>query len=322
MATKKKAAESSKTAHVMNLISKHSPSASPAPADDPAGTPAEEVSAPLSPNAEVPPAAPESGAPQAPAHPQQAPIIVSLASEAAVSEQIKEALEEALESEAPIPEEALPPELAQTELISGGKTEQTSEEVEPMEEEKTVEETESTQAAQPVEDAQPAMEVEETVQPEADAQPVPSEPAEDLAEPAQNDTSAEEAPLEEVPLEEAPADAAEEAVAPVQPQDTPNADENIAAPVVHETHCVNVMERLVDESMGKYMDMFGMCTCSKCASDVKALALDNLPPKYVVMEDREIGPRTTVYEGRFRTAVTAQILRACETVMAQPRHDQ
>jgi hypothetical protein len=86
--------------------------------------------------------------------------------------------------------------------------------------------------------------------------------------------------------------------------------------------CVNVMARLVDESAEKYINMFGLCTCSKCVSDVKALALNNLPPKYVVMEEREIGPRTTLYEGRFRTAVTAQILRACQTVMEQPRHNQ
>jgi hypothetical protein len=88
------------------------------------------------------------------------------------------------------------------------------------------------------------------------------------------------------------------------------------------TTYVNVMESLVEESVGKYMDMFGLCHCPRCVADVKALALNNLPPKYVVMKQGEVIPRITVYEGRFRTAVTAQILRACQAVLENPRHDQ
>jgi hypothetical protein len=40
------------------------------------------------------------------------------------------------------------------------------------------------------------------------------------------------------------------------------------------------------------------------------------------VEKRAEGPRTTLYEGRYRTTVTAQILRACQTVMENPHHDQ
>jgi hypothetical protein len=82
------------------------------------------------------------------------------------------------------------------------------------------------------------------------------------------------------------------------------------------------MERLVEASTRKYMEMFGLCTCPRCVTDVKALALTNLPAKYVVVEKRAEGPRTTLYEGRYRTTVTAQILRACQTVMENPHHDQ
>jgi DNA mismatch repair ATPase MutL len=88
------------------------------------------------------------------------------------------------------------------------------------------------------------------------------------------------------------------------------------------TTYVNVMQILVEENTEKYMKMFGLCQCPRCVVDVKALALNNLPPKYVVMKEGEMVPRITLYEGRFQTAVTAQVLRACQSVMANPRHDR
>ena len=75
------------------------------------------------------------------------------------------------------------------------------------------------------------------------------------------------------------------------------------------------------KSVGKYIKMFGLCTCPRCVADVKALALNRLPPKYVVMRTGEMIPRITLYEGQFSAAVTAQILTACNAVMQNPRHD-
>jgi hypothetical protein len=82
------------------------------------------------------------------------------------------------------------------------------------------------------------------------------------------------------------------------------------------------MQVLVEENAEKYIQMFGLCNCPRCKADVKALALNDLPPKYVVMEKGQVVPRISVYEGRYQAAVTAQILRACKTVMENPRHDQ
>ena len=83
---------------------------------------------------------------------------------------------------------------------------------------------------------------------------------------------------------------------------------------------VNVMQVLVEEKTRKYMDMFGLCTCPRCTVDVEALALNNLQPKYVVMNRGEAVPRLSVYEGRYSAEITMQILRACQTVMGSPRH--
>ncbi len=83
---------------------------------------------------------------------------------------------------------------------------------------------------------------------------------------------------------------------------------------------VNVMQSLVEEKAKKYMKMFGVCACSRCTADVIALALTNLPPKYIVMPRGEVVPMLTVYENRYSAAIIAQVMRACKTVMASPRH--
>lgn len=83
---------------------------------------------------------------------------------------------------------------------------------------------------------------------------------------------------------------------------------------------INVMQTLVEEKAKKYMEMSGLCTCDRCVADVKALALNGLIPKYVVMNAGEMIPRITLYDGKFSTEVTSQILRACETVKKRPHH--
>ena len=63
-----------------------------------------------------------------------------------------------------------------------------------------------------------------------------------------------------------------------------------------------------------------MCCCPRCTADVKAKALCNLPPKYIVMHKSALTPMLSYYEGRFSAAVTAQIFAACQLVKENPRH--
>lgn len=85
--------------------------------------------------------------------------------------------------------------------------------------------------------------------------------------------------------------------------------------------CVNIMQELVEEKAGKYIKMFGLCTCPRCRIDVIALALTNLPAKYVVTKQSEATPMLTVYEGRYNTAVISQVMWACKRVLDFPRHE-
>ena len=83
---------------------------------------------------------------------------------------------------------------------------------------------------------------------------------------------------------------------------------------------INVMQVLVEEKAPKYVKIFGLCPCERCMEDVKAYTLNHLPSKYVVMEPGDRIPRLTVYEGRFASDITAQLLHACEVISAHPHH--
>ena len=83
---------------------------------------------------------------------------------------------------------------------------------------------------------------------------------------------------------------------------------------------INVMQVLVEEKAPKYAQMFGLCSCDRCLEDVKALTLNNLPSKYVVLEPGDRIPRLTVYEGRYASDITAHMLQACKLVMSHPHH--
>lgn len=85
---------------------------------------------------------------------------------------------------------------------------------------------------------------------------------------------------------------------------------------------MNVMQVLVEEKAPKYVKMFGLCSCERCMGDVKALTLNHLPPKYVVLERGDTIPRLTVYEGKFASDITAQLLQACKLVMERPHHSR
>ena len=140
---------------------------------------------------------------------------------------------------------------------------------------------------------------------------------------------AESEPVAETPpapvVEEVPAAPVIEEVPQPEPVvETPPApvavDSAAEKPDEEEVICANIMEILVERKAETYMELFGLCCCDRCKMDVQALALTELPPKYVVMAKNELPLRLSLYEGRMNTAVTAQILRACKVVLAEPRH--
>lgn len=264
--------KTSKTARVMNLLSKKTDSVPP---EDSSAENAEQAAASSAP---VP------------------PVITSMAPDAAAADQIKSALELAFEEElerlGDAPEKE--PEAAQEPVDEPAPVPKPL-----MEEETPVEEEEA-----PVEAEIPE---EEPVQ-EPDIPPVAEEPVQE--EPIQEEP-VQEPPVqqEEAPVEEAPAEAAGAAEHDWQIPESPTSPGYI-----------NVMQVLVEEKAPKYIQMFGLCQCSRCLEDVKALTLNHLPPKYVVLEQGDMIPRLTLYEGKYSSDITAQLLHACRVVMDRPHH--
>lgn len=184
-------------------------------------------------------------------------------------------------------------------------------------------------AAAPVEEApsiasEPAP-TEAVPQLEPEPAPVPAEAApqpEPEPVPAESVPQPEPAPVEAAPqLEPAPT--------PVKtdPQPEPPAEKAADTAANNEHYAANedvvyhnITQALVEDKTEKYMKMVDMCCCPRCAADVKALALSNLPPKYIVMHKTALTPMLSYYEKRFGAAITAQIFSACRLVKESPRH--
>lgn len=232
--------KTSKTARVMNLLSKK-----PDPAQQEEGL---------------------ETAGNRPASQPLPPIISSLAPDAAVSAQIKDALEDALENEQKIPLDL-----------------------------------EQTPPPQP--------------EPEPAPQPEPVPPPQLEPEPAP-------APMPQ------PEPQPEPAQQPQQPEAEPTAITDSILPLARHLASlpidgyINVMQVLVEEKAPRYAQMFDVCQCEQCMADIKALALNNLPPKYVVMRQGDVIPKLTFYEGKYGSDIIAQLLNACRIVKEHPHHNR
>lgn len=80
---------------------------------------------------------------------------------------------------------------------------------------------------------------------------------------------------------------------------------------------VNIMEYLVIDRLDAVFDKFNCCKCDKCKKDVAAIALNKLPPKYVVTDPDKIPELVAKENGSdASTALIQGILK----VRAHPRH--
>ena len=294
MASSKKSTKTNKTAHVLNVITgghgQSDPVEEQAPA--PASDPAVDSQAPTS-------------------RPPVTPILeIARADDDALSAAILNTLMEEVTGESTVatPEEAPTPQAPIGEAV---------------------EPDEIAWAAASVEESAPAASApaEAVHQPEpvqADTTPQPEPVQADTArqpEPVQADA----APQPE-PVQEDTAPQPELTQADTAPQ-TESAQEDIAIAEADDCYVRNqdiayhnITQALVESKAEKYMKMVDMCCCPRCTADVKAKALCNLPPKYIVMHKSALTPMLSYYEGRFSAAVTAQIFAACQLVKENPRH--
>ncbi len=82
----------------------------------------------------------------------------------------------------------------------------------------------------------------------------------------------------------------------------------------------NIMEELVDSLLDVYMKDVGMCACEQCRADVRAFALNCLPPRYVVSTGGGIFVRVNALTCQSQADIATAIMKGIRVVMANPRH--
>ena len=83
----------------------------------------------------------------------------------------------------------------------------------------------------------------------------------------------------------------------------------------------NYMEDIVISTTESILKLLNICKCEKCRLDIIALALNDLPPKYIVTEKGELYTKLNELENQFGVDVQAAIIKAALLVGKNPKHD-
>ncbi len=82
-------------------------------------------------------------------------------------------------------------------------------------------------------------------------------------------------------------------------------------------HMEIVVERMLKRFLEKDPDL---CQCENCLLDVKAYALNNLPPQYFVTEKGEVYTKAKDLSIQFEADVVRALVEGIERVKTRPRH--
>ncbi len=83
---------------------------------------------------------------------------------------------------------------------------------------------------------------------------------------------------------------------------------------------ISVMEYIVKLRLDDYIKDFDVCKCTRCKADIVALALTNLPSKYVVTASDRVSPLLNFYENKYLGQVAVELTKACMRVAQVPHH--
>ena len=83
----------------------------------------------------------------------------------------------------------------------------------------------------------------------------------------------------------------------------------------------NLMEELVADKLDEYILDAGVCTCERCRADIMALALNKLPPRYIVSISGDVYSRFDAVKTQFQADVIITVLNAIEVIKSRPRHE-
>ncbi len=82
---------------------------------------------------------------------------------------------------------------------------------------------------------------------------------------------------------------------------------------------MNYMEVVVENLLPAILESNpGVCNCEKCKADIKAIALNHLPPKYIVVQSGDVHSNIDILSIQFEDVVTNAILYAIKKLGALP----
>ena len=101
--------------------------------------------------------------------------------------------------------------------------------------------------------------------------------------------------------------------APPEQADTP-----VGTMFATESPLVNLMEAFVEKRLDAALKKFKCCTCDRCRKDVLAIALNKLPPLYVIEDDADT---RDLHERERAAQVATALVQAILVVKARPLHE-
>lgn len=82
------------------------------------------------------------------------------------------------------------------------------------------------------------------------------------------------------------------------------------------------MEEFVYDTMDDVLKDVKVCKCEQCHKDIAAIALNQLPPKYIVSEKGELYSKISALRQQFEVDVITAVTMAAVLVKRNPRHER
>ena len=82
----------------------------------------------------------------------------------------------------------------------------------------------------------------------------------------------------------------------------------------------NILEEVMRLEAPVIMAELEMCCCDRCLNDVLAIALNSIPPKYVVSKRGALFAKIASYGNQYKTDIYSRLTQACVMVKQSPSH--
>lgn len=84
---------------------------------------------------------------------------------------------------------------------------------------------------------------------------------------------------------------------------------------------INVMEGIVDEKLAQMLAPEKCCKCKRCLEDMKAIALNKLPAKYVSSYNGELFTKLSSVARQNAVDINVAVANAVDCVSSHPSHE-